>query len=119
MLPATGIFHFPWEICSGAVQEGNTVRTFGRLKCYQPVDSQAIIVSHNAATQHQVVVHTGFVEPFHPIIGAQYMVLGELETIEADGLRVRARVLNCVDGVDLTMLQTAITEQRSLGSLIP
>ncbi|KAJ8283837.1 hypothetical protein COCON_G00026870 [Conger conger] len=113
MLPAPGVFYFPWEISSGAVQEGTTVRTFGRLKCYQPAESQAILSSHFAATQHQVIVHTVFVEPFHPILGAQYIVLGELEITEGAGLRVHARVLNCVDGVDLTILQSAINEQRS------
>ncbi|KAJ8363565.1 hypothetical protein SKAU_G00123960 [Synaphobranchus kaupii] len=112
MLPSPGVFHFPWEISSDTIQEGTTVRTFGRLKCYQPADSQAVLSSHYAATQHQVVVHTVFVEPFQPILGAQYIVLGELEITEGDGLRVRARVLNCVDGVDLTILQSAINEQR-------
>lgn len=82
MLPAPGVFHFPWEISSGAIQEGTTVRTFGRLKHYQPADSRATLSSHYAATQHQVVVHTGFVEPFHPILEAQYIVLGELEITE-------------------------------------
>ncbi|KAG5853744.1 hypothetical protein ANANG_G00029520 [Anguilla anguilla] len=112
MLPAPGVFHFPWEISSGAIQEGTTVRTFGRLRHYQPADSRATLSSHYAATQHQVVVHTGFVEPFHPILEAQYVVLGELEITEGDGLMVRARVLNCVDGVDLAILQSAINEQR-------
>ncbi|KAG7491684.1 hypothetical protein MATL_G00006280 [Megalops atlanticus] len=112
MLPAPGVFHFPWEISTGAVQEGATVRTFGRLLCYQPADSKAILTSHHASAQHQVVVHTGFVEPFQPIIGAQYIALGELESSDSEGVMVRARVLNCVDGVDLALLQSAINEQR-------
>ncbi|KAI1896732.1 hypothetical protein AGOR_G00097830 [Albula goreensis] len=112
MLPAPGVFYFPWEISSGAVQEGTTVRTFGKLKCYQPADSQAVLSSQHASTQHQVKVHTAFVEPFNPILGAQYIVLGDLESTERDGLMVCARVLNCVDGVDLTLLQSAINEQR-------
>ncbi|KAJ8399687.1 hypothetical protein AAFF_G00407920 [Aldrovandia affinis] len=112
MLPEPGVFHFPWEISSGAVQEGATVRTFGRLTCYQPADSQAVLSSQHASTQHQVKVQTAFVEPFHPILGAQYIVLGELESTERDGVMVRARVLNCVDGVDLASLQRAINEQR-------
>lgn len=110
-----------------------------------------------------MVVHTVFVEPFNPIIGAQYIVLGELENVEGKerfsdlvllgnvelfiwifldphisqtfkylqdfclyrlplsvsshltgvGLTVRARVLNCVDGVNIALLQKAINEQRS------
>ncbi|KAG8014464.1 CST complex subunit TEN1 [Nibea albiflora] len=54
-----------------------------------------------------------FVEPFNPIIGAQYIVLGEMENAEEVGVMVRARVLNCVDGVNIALLQKAINEQRS------
>lgn len=31
MLPAPAVFHFPWEVNSGEVQEGESVRVFGRL----------------------------------------------------------------------------------------
>ena len=31
MLPAAAVFHFPWEVNSGAVQEGESVRVLGRL----------------------------------------------------------------------------------------
>ncbi|KAI3352346.1 hypothetical protein L3Q82_005318 [Scortum barcoo] len=54
-----------------------------------------------------------FVEPFNPILGAQYIVLGETENAEGVGVMVRARVLNCVDGVNIALLQKAINEQRS------
>lgn len=30
MLPAAAVFYFPWEINSGVVQDGASVRTFGR-----------------------------------------------------------------------------------------
>ncbi|KAK6300365.1 hypothetical protein J4Q44_G00284630 [Coregonus suidteri] len=114
MLPAPAVFHFPWEVNSGAVKEGGSVRTFGRLVSYQPEESKATLSAQNAATQHQVVVQTTFVEPFEPIIGAQYLVVGEIENSEGgDGVMVRARVLNCVDGVNLALLQRAVNEQRS------
>ncbi|KAM4604058.1 CST complex subunit TEN1 [Polymixia lowei] len=113
MLPAAAVFHFPWEIRCGAVQEGEAVRTFGRLTCYEPAESKATLTAQHVSTQHQVVIQTMFVEPFDPIIGAQYMVLGEIENAEDGGVMVRARVLNCVDGVNLALLQKAITEQRS------
>ncbi|KAM3864725.1 CST complex subunit TEN1 [Diretmus argenteus] len=111
MLPAAAVFHFPWEINS--VQEGESVRTFGRLVCYQPEDSRATLSAQHASTQHQVVIQTSFVEPFDAIVGAQYIVLGEIEHAEGCGVTVRARVLNCVDGVNLALLQKAISEQRS------
>ncbi|KAK2919142.1 CST complex subunit TEN1 [Channa argus] len=113
MLAAAAIFHFPWEVNSGAVQEGESVRTFGRLVCYQPAESRATLSAQHASKEHSVIVHTLFVEPFNPIIGAQYIVLGEIETSEEVGVTVRARVLNCVDGVNIALLQKAINEQRS------
>nr|XP_019939470.1 PREDICTED: CST complex subunit TEN1 [Paralichthys olivaceus] len=113
MLPAAAVFHFPWEINSGSVQEGESVRTFGRLVCYQPEESRATLSAQHASKEHHVVVHTLFVEPFNPIIGAQYIVIGETENAEGVGHMVRARVLNCVDGVNIALLQKAINEQRS------
>ncbi|XP_021426149.2 CST complex subunit TEN1 [Oncorhynchus mykiss] len=95
MLPAPAVFHFLWEVNSGPVKEGDSVRTLGSM-------------------QHQVVVQTTFVEPFDPIIGAQYIVLGEIEKAEGgDGVMAHARVLNCVDGVNLVLLQRGVNEQRS------
>uniref|UniRef100_A0A3B4WL37 CST complex subunit TEN1 n=1 Tax=Seriola lalandi dorsalis TaxID=1841481 RepID=A0A3B4WL37_SERLL len=123
MLPPSAVFHFPWEVNSGSVQEGESVRTFGRwvlflklyyiLVCYQPEESRATLSAQYASKEHHVVVHTLFVEPFNPIIGAQYIVLGETENAEGVGVMVRARVLNCVDGVNIALLQKAINEQRS------
>uniref|UniRef100_UPI0037E745A5 CST complex subunit TEN1 n=1 Tax=Semicossyphus pulcher TaxID=241346 RepID=UPI0037E745A5 len=113
MLPAAAVFHFPWEVNSGAVKEGESVRIFGRLACYQPEESRATLSAQHASKDHNVVVHTLFVEPFDPIIGAQYVVLGEMENAEDVGMMVRARVLNCVDGVNIALLQKAINEQRS------
>lgn len=113
MLPAAAVFHFPWEINSGAVQEGDSVRVFGKLSCYQPEESRATLSAQHASKEHHVIIHTMFVEPFNPIIGAQYIVLGEIENAEVVGVMVRARVLNCVDGVNIALLQKAINEQRS------
>ncbi|XP_029006557.1 CST complex subunit TEN1 [Betta splendens] len=113
MLPAAAVFHFPWEINSGAVKDGESVRTFGRLVCYQPEESRATLSAHHAANEHTVVIHTLFVEPFNPILGAQYLVLGEIENAEEVDVRVQARVLNCIDGVNVALLQKAINEQRS------
>uniref|UniRef100_A0A8D3EFI3 CST complex subunit TEN1 n=1 Tax=Scophthalmus maximus TaxID=52904 RepID=A0A8D3EFI3_SCOMX len=122
MLPAAAVFRFPWEVNTGSVQEGESVRTFGRwvlfvkisrLVCYQPEESRAMLSAQHASKEHHVTVHTLFVEPFNPIIGAQYIVLGETENAEGVGVMVRARVLNCVDGVNVALLQKAINEQRS------
>ncbi|XP_070684506.1 CST complex subunit TEN1 [Pempheris klunzingeri] len=113
MLPAAAVFYFPWEVNSGVVRDGESVRVFGRLTCYQPEESRATLSAQHASKEHHVAIHTGFVEPFNPIIGAQYIVLGELENAEGVREMVRARVLNCVDGVNIALLQKAINEQRS------
>lgn len=73
----------------------------------------ATLLSQHASKEHRVVVHTTLVEPFNPILGAQYIVLGETENNEGVGVMVRARVLNCVDGVNIALLQKAIEEQRN------
>ncbi|XP_062402316.1 CST complex subunit TEN1 isoform X1 [Sardina pilchardus] len=85
-----------------------------RLTCYQPEESKAILSSHHSSMKYQVSVRTSYVEPFNPICGALYIVLGEIEnTEEGSGVMLQARVMNCVDGVDLALLQKAINEQRS------
>lgn len=76
----------------------------------------ATLLTQHASKEHRVVVHTLLVEPFNPILGAQYLVLGETENNEGVGVMVRARVLNCVDGVNIALLQKAITEQRNFFS---
>ncbi|TSK62589.1 CST complex subunit TEN1 [Bagarius yarrelli] len=112
MLPAAAVFHFPWEISSDLVKDGASVRTFGRLTDYLPEKSKAILTSHHASEQYQVSIRTSLVEPFDPIIGAQYIVLGEVEKSDEEAI-VQARVFNCVDGVDVALLQKAVNEQRT------
>ncbi|XP_048418174.1 CST complex subunit TEN1 isoform X3 [Stegostoma tigrinum] len=80
MLPQAGEFHFLWEICSGGVEEGNAVRTFGRLTTYDARISEAILSVHHSSTDYQLRVRTSLVEPFEARIGSEYMVLGEIET---------------------------------------
>uniref|UniRef100_A0A3B4ELQ3 CST complex subunit TEN1 n=1 Tax=Pygocentrus nattereri TaxID=42514 RepID=A0A3B4ELQ3_PYGNA len=125
MLPSPAVFHFLWEINTHLVEDGASVRTFAhlhhlglfgrlRLTSYLPEESKAILTSHHASMQHQVSVQTTFVEPFDPIVGAQYVTLGEIDKAEGCSEAIlRARVLNCVDGVDVALLQKAINEQRN------
>ncbi|XP_061889145.1 CST complex subunit TEN1 isoform X1 [Entelurus aequoreus] len=83
------------------------------LTCYEQDKSTATLTAQHASKDHHVVINTSLVEPFHPIIGAQYLVVGETETAAGVDMMVRARVLNCVDGVNIPRLQKAILEQRS------
>uniref|UniRef100_A0A1A8JBE7 CST complex subunit TEN1 n=1 Tax=Nothobranchius kuhntae TaxID=321403 RepID=A0A1A8JBE7_NOTKU len=110
LLPPAAEFRFPWEV--NFVKEGESLRTFGRLVSYHPETSRASLSAQHASEEHQVLVDTLFIEPFNPIIGAQYVVLGEAENYEGTGVMIRARVLNCVDGVNIALLQKAISGQR-------
>uniref|UniRef100_A0A8C6TFG3 CST complex subunit TEN1 n=1 Tax=Neogobius melanostomus TaxID=47308 RepID=A0A8C6TFG3_9GOBI len=112
MLPSATVYRFPWEIISGAVQEGDSLRTFGKLIRYEPEESMATLSAQHSSKDHCVAVHTKFVEPFDAIIGAQYMVFGELEKKEGVRAVICARVLNCVDGINVALLQKAIQDQR-------
>uniref|UniRef100_A0A8C0UVE6 CST complex subunit TEN1 n=1 Tax=Cyanistes caeruleus TaxID=156563 RepID=A0A8C0UVE6_CYACU len=106
MLPSAGVYYFPWEINS-SVPEGKTLRTFGRLCCYDLARSEAVLTTQHNSAQYQVCVDTKFVEPFQAQVGSFYMVLGEAEHRE-----VKARILTCVEGMNVLLLEQAIQEQR-------
>ncbi|XP_075438911.1 CST complex subunit TEN1 [Ascaphus truei] len=112
MLPAPAEHHFLWEISAGAVPDGATVRTFGRLSCYDLAQSEATLAAHHASGQHQLRVSTRFVEPFPARVGSHYLALGELDKPNGGLPLLRARLLTCIDGADLSLLQHAVEEQR-------
>ncbi|XP_056315003.1 CST complex subunit TEN1 [Danio aesculapii] len=112
MLPLPAVYHFPCEVST--LKDGASVRTFGRLTSYKPEGCQAILTGQQSSAQCHVSIQTTLVEPFQPIIGAQYFVLGEIErTNELSGVLLCARALACVDAIDLRLMQEAIVEQRS------
>ncbi|KAK2889067.1 hypothetical protein QQF64_028886 [Cirrhinus molitorella] len=113
MLPPPAVFHFLWEISTDLVKDGASVRTYGRLISYEPEESKAILSGQQSSAQYNMSVQTTLVEPFQPTLGAQYFVLGEIEKTDGlSGAILHARTLSNVDGVDLTLLQKAIMEQR-------
>uniref|UniRef100_A0A8C2YU18 CST complex subunit TEN1 n=1 Tax=Chinchilla lanigera TaxID=34839 RepID=A0A8C2YU18_CHILA len=112
MLPNPGIYHFPWEVAAGHVPEGGALRTFGRLCLYDMMQSRVTLTAQHGSDQHQVLVCTKLVEPFQPQVGSLYMVLGDLEHHDDGGSVVKARVLTCVEGMNLYTLEQAIREQR-------
>ncbi|CAO2646140.1 CST complex subunit TEN1 [Lemmus lemmus] len=110
MLPRPGIYYFPWEVSDGQVPDGSTLRTFGRLLCYDMTRSLVTLTAQQRSDQCQLRICTKLVEPFEPRVGFLYMVLGELE--HEEGSVVKARLLTCVEGMDLSLLEKAILEQR-------
>ncbi|XP_008829585.1 CST complex subunit TEN1 [Nannospalax galili] len=112
MLPKPGIYYFPWEVSDGHVPDGSTLRTFGRLCLYDMARSLVTLTAKHKSDQYQLLVCTKLVEPFQAQVDSLYMVLGELEHEEDGGSVVKARVLTCVEGMNLSLLEQAICEQR-------
>lgn len=112
MLPKPGIYYFPWEVSAGHVPDGGTLRTFGRLNFYDMAQSQVTLMANHRSEQYQVFVCTKLVEPFQAQVGSLYIVLGELEHQKEGCAVVKARVLTCVEGMNLHLLEQAIQEQR-------
>lgn len=111
-LPKPGTYYFPWEVSAGQVPDGGALRTFGRLCLYDMTQSRVTLAAQHGSEQHQILVCTKLVEPFRAQPGSLYIVLGELEHQEDGGAVVKARVLTCVEGLDLPRLERAIGEQR-------
>ncbi|XP_048222386.1 CST complex subunit TEN1 [Perognathus longimembris pacificus] len=112
MLPKPGIYYLPWELGAGRAPDGASVRTFGRLCLYDMAQSRATLRAQHGSDQHQVLVCTRLVEPFQAQVGSLYLVLGELEHQKDGGFVVKARVLTCVEGMNLPLLERAVQEQR-------
>ncbi|XP_062937258.1 CST complex subunit TEN1 [Cynocephalus volans] len=112
MLPKPGIYYFPWEVSAGQVPDGATLRTFGRLCVYDMTQSRVTLTALHRSDQHQVLVCTKLVEPFQAQVGSLYVVLGELEQQKDGGAVVKARVLTCVEGMNLPLLEQAVQAQR-------
>lgn len=112
-LPKPGAYCFPWEVRAGQVPDGGALRTFGRLCFYDVTQSRVTLTAQRGSEQHQVLVCTKLVEPFQAQVGSLYTVLGELEHQKDGGPVVKARVLTCVEGMNLALLEQAIGEQRA------
>lgn len=112
MLPKPGIYYFPWEVSDGLVPDGSTLRTFGRLCLYDMTRSLVTLTAQHRSDQYQLLVCTKLVEPFQAHVDSLYIVLGELEREEGGDSVVQARVLTCVEGMNLSLLEQAICEQR-------
>lgn len=113
MLPKAGVYYFPWEVTAGHVPDGGMLRTFGRLSLYDASGSRAVLLAQHGSEQHQLLVCTTLVEPFPAQLGSLYIVLGELEHPQDGGCVVKARVVTCVEGLNLPLLEQAIREQRA------
>ncbi|XP_052774675.1 uncharacterized protein LOC128213164 [Mya arenaria] len=101
--------------------EGHSVCVIGRLSDHD-VDSCSARVTDPLSKQ-DLVVDTSLIEPFGARYGSLFQFIGELVTGEQDGssgvtlnggssVVLKARVVRCVDGIDMTMYRKAIMLQR-------
>ncbi|XP_055431154.1 CST complex subunit TEN1 isoform X2 [Bubalus kerabau] len=83
-----------------------------RLCNYDMTQSQVTLMAQLRSDQHPILICTKLVEPFQAQVGSLYTVLGELEHQKDGSCVVKARVLTCVEGMNLPLLEQAIREQR-------
>ena len=56
---------------------------------------------------------TSLIEPFCAKLGSLFQFIGEVDCVsERHDLKLIARVVRCVDGIDLVMYEKALTVQR-------
>lgn len=72
------------SICRRESRDGNLVALFPRLVCYRSDESRATLSAQQGSAGFLVSVNTAYVEPFNPIVGAQYFALGEVENAEGE-----------------------------------
>jgi len=58
-----------------------------------------------------VSVDTSLIEPFDAKIGSLFQMIGELET-NVDKVALKARVVRCVDGMDMALYRKVVQTQR-------
>ncbi|XP_061420475.1 CST complex subunit TEN1 isoform X2 [Lethenteron reissneri] len=114
-LPRPAIFRFLWELEGGEPTDGEvqSVRTIGRMVLYDAVHSRARVTMVNGTECHKLWVDTSLIEPFTTRMGGLYLFLGEIERLtDEECPLLKARVVQCVDGVDLPALEQALKDQR-------
>uniref|UniRef100_A0A452QHX8 CST complex subunit TEN1 n=1 Tax=Ursus americanus TaxID=9643 RepID=A0A452QHX8_URSAM len=82
-----------------------------RLCLYDVTQSRVTLRAQHGSDEHQILVCTKLVEPFQAHVDSLYLVLGELQHQDG-GSVVKARVLTCVEGMNLPLFEQAVREQR-------
>uniref|UniRef100_G3WYW2 TEN1 subunit of CST complex n=1 Tax=Sarcophilus harrisii TaxID=9305 RepID=G3WYW2_SARHA len=112
-LPSRDVLAFTWE--QFRLLPPRKLRLWepwSRFQCYDMVRSRVTLVAQHESVQHRVHVCTKLVEPFQAQPGSLYMVLGEYDRSDDTVSMVKARVLTCVEGINLPLLEQAIQKQR-------
>lgn len=67
-------------------------------------------------TKKELCVDTAFIEPFEARFGSLFQMIGELETRSdkiGNNAVLKARVVRCVDGMDMALYRKAVEYQRA------
>ena len=90
--------------------EGKSVRITGKLEEYDAGASTARLVDPQSGKS--LLVNTVLIEPFSAKRGSLFQMIGELDCLNnRNEVMMKARVVRCVDGLDMTMYRKALTAQ--------
>ena len=95
-----------------------------RLTKYDAVKQVGIITATEKNSSYQLTINTQFIEPFQSRLGSMFQFIGEMPSnvTSSEDMVVQARVVRCVDGIDVTMYYNACDvrrkffESRNLGA---
>ncbi|KAK6173815.1 hypothetical protein SNE40_017208 [Patella caerulea] len=91
--------------------DGKSVRVTGRLERHNTESSTAVLV--DPRSNKSLLIDTRLIEPFPEKLGSLFQFIGELEGVDRSlDVTLRARVVRCVDGLDLALYNQAIKAQR-------
>lgn len=113
-IPASGEPLFIEEVIqklSSENLEGKSVRITGKLDEHDAEACMGRLVDPQSGKN--LVVNTMLIEPFSAKKGSLLQIIGELDCLNSrNEVVLKARVVRCVDGLDMTMYRKALQAQR-------
>lgn len=89
---------------------GQSVSVVGRLTMHEVSECTAKLA--DPSTKSDMLINTTLIEPFEARVGSLFHLIGEIESSNDDRVVLKARVVRCVDGLDLALYKKAIEGQR-------
>ncbi|XP_052672692.1 CST complex subunit TEN1-like [Crassostrea angulata] len=99
------------EISNALSTNQGSIKVTGRLIQHDCINRQATLC--DPQTSASLCVDTSLTEPLEGSVGSLFQVIGEVEREDGgDTPIVRARIMRCVDGMDLLMYNRALRNQQ-------